>query len=747
MEVGLFTIMVGVDVALWFPGSGALLARIENWFKKRKESQSAEKAKSDAAAQALKLTRNPDLDTNESMGFSIELAGAAEQLGGEYAVTFAVERDSYFGEIEFIAWQADLPKNFIIYKNGYQITDEDDQYNNILDILQKKSLNLEGNFPDDVVGKEASEAAKSAEDNITEHLAGLIAKINDDEKRENIVRNYYKKINRGIENRLQAIQKEQIPVEEELTAAKHVRNKFYIKWLIIVAVVVVVAAAALAMVVIFWPAGIVAGVAAVVAFFGVLAKVGGYLAKVPLLELLVAFGLPTGVIKTSIENKNEKLKIAQEKLKELKEEEAIFKELKGGVVNKESALKKVIQCMSELGKTKAEKDPKNEISWVKGATVAFGMQKIEDLGIGVISKFFTKFSLDPSFNPDWNKLKLLLQDCGITEKGAMEFAKFLKTPEANRLLIQEIDLSGNPVGVRGVKKVAESLDSNFTVTTFNYDISYDFGGKKEMVEQNMQEGIIKNLVINRYLQNPSLDINALEKDNLLLSKAFNCDLSNTANFLEAVKTAATKKLQENFEITAKEFATLHADLQLSYILKQNDKLTEARDCFVKEEMLGAVDALVEAYKLLPLARCNKFVQNARNFPDRVNKILAVMQGEIGKKVFDELSKLELLAREELLKVLVGDKYKAAVEVIVKNKDWRFEDFHAAFQSKPKENTSQKVTAAINESSDKKKKHKEHNGGNEDNLRWAKDKIEEKIEESEEPQENYRGDSKRAVKTK
>jgi archaellum component FlaC len=138
--------------------------------------------------------------------------------------------------------------------------------------------------------------------------------------------------------------------------------------------------------------------------------------------------------------------------------------------------------------------------------------KLDDVCAEVVSKW-----LYSSVGRDCTTLNL--SENNITSVGAAKLAKVLVSSSR----IQEIDLSGNPIGVDGVEIIKGALSENFTLTEFKYS--------KGVVTEDTSQDIERQLLINQYLQG------VRDSDGkVILGNGF----KNEAEFFEA----AIKKIQK-----------------------------------------------------------------------------------------------------------------------------------------------------------------------------------------------------------
>ena len=638
----------------------------------------------------------------------------------KYNITLTVKKDAYLGEIDFTDWKNHENDFAITIKNqeGDVIDSSSEEYQGVLKTLERVPLTLGGNsfLPDDSVQDKTAVRSQAtgvrlidgsmdfvktffdgklrnvnvdalagqnlhlSEDKFLEHLATLVEKI-EDEKKEEIIDGYYKIIEQGISNDLLIIEKEKQIRKAEIVAREQEKKKSYKKAILIGVGITLLVVLGIALLIVFWPAGIAAGILAVTSFVtGIALQVAGFFAKLPLLSSLGIVGTTLGLAKASIEYQKKRLEIAHEELKNLQEGEKALRDMLDEIKGKKTSAKQVVQNMLELRDQKDQKDT---------VTIDLKDQKVEELGTRIINKFFNKFLQDPQWQPQWKQLKLSLANCGITQKAiagvintknqeivAEGLAGLLENNQANRLRIQEIDISSNPIGSSGIMTLSQALEKNFTLTALTYDIVYKGTDDKtitDIVDESTQATIAKNLILNRYLQNPDLTVTKLvegieqkQQDhvlplNNLLQKAFGHNQTNEDSLLKVIKNEATRKIQNNSTITKKQLPMLRHDLL--YTLEQNELFLSAATQV--NNMSEALDDIINAYQQAPpkdekaLNRCNVFIQNTKKFPDGIEKLRNHIKYD--QNIFG-LKKMDLTARKELLKTLSSNEQETVKKV-------------------------------------------------------------------------------------
>ena len=670
-------------------------------------------------SKAQKVTTSPEDERTTSQIDEPDSPFAGLALSPtKYQVTLTVKKEAFLGEIDFTNWR-NHPEDFdITIKNeqGNILESDSEEYTGVLATLDRVPLTLNGKsfLPDHSVKDKTAvktqltgigvidgtvdfvktffddklrnakidpvsgQNAHLSEDKFTEHLALLITNI-DDDKKEEIIDGYYQIIEQGLINDLAILEKEKKIRDTEIAARKQQQKKSYWKTLLIGLGIAALIAAGIALIVVLWPAGIAAGLLAVATFATSIAlQVAGFFMRTPLLATLGIFGTSLGLLKNNIEYQKARLNIAEEELKNLIEGKEALNNMLTEIAEKKTAAKDIIQAMIQLRDKKELEDI---------VTIDLKGKKVEELGSGIINKFFQQFLQDESWQPKWNKLCLSLQNCGITTKalvGVMNtntnevvaegLLGLLKNQQTNRLKIQELDITANPIDSQGIEHLSEALKNNFTLTTLKYDLvqkSFD-GTIDNKVSNDVQSEIAKNLILNRYLQNPNATYKELTANiaqtpkeyalplETLLQNAFKSYNTTTEdNIFAAIKSEATKKMRSNYEITRAQFPTLRQDLE--YMLIQNEyfSLAEKRN----NNPQDVLDSLIPAYNLASenndakaLDRCGVFIQNTQRFPDGVNKLQKYLNSD------HNVAKLQSIndpkARTKLLTILAGNRRDA-----------------------------------------------------------------------------------------
>jgi hypothetical protein len=146
----------------------------------------------------------------------------------------------------------------------------------------------------------------------------------------------------------------------------------------------------------------------------------------------------------------------------------------------------------------------------KNNNLALESQKASDICAQVISKWICSPAGQTC-------VELKLPGNNITSAGAEKLAEALDSS-----YVQKIDLSGNPIGVKGVEAIGNILLSSFAITSFLYD--------KNDVTSKLRENIEQQLLINNYLQGNTINRSDAEK-------LFGGDAGLQKAAIEKVKTA------------------------------------------------------------------------------------------------------------------------------------------------------------------------------------------------------------------
>ena len=670
-------------------------------------------------SKARKITTSPEDENIASQTDEPDSPFAELALSPtKYQVTLTVKKDAFLGEIDFTDWKKHTEDFDVVIKDeeGRILENDSDEYKNVLATLDRVPLTLNGSsfLPDHSVKDKTAvktqftgidvidgtvdviktffddklrnanidpvsgQNAHLSEDKFTEHLALLATKIEDD-KKEEIIDGYYQIIEQGIINDLAIIEKEKKIRDTEIAARTQQQKRSYTKALLIGLGVAALIAVGIALIIVLWPAGIAAGILAVTTLVtSISLQVLGFFLRTPLLATIGIFGTSLGLVKNNVEYQKARLNIAEEELKNLVEGKEALTSMLAEIAEKKTAAKDVIQAMVKL---RDKKDPEDTV------TINLKDKKVEELGSRIINKYFQQFLQNDSWQPKWNKLHLSLQNCGITTKalvGVMNtktnevvaegLVGLLKNNQTNRLKIQALDITANPIDSTGIEHLSEALKKNFTLTTLKYDIVQKAPDDTltSKVSNDVQNEIAKNLILNRYLQNPEATYkeltagiaqtpkeSALPLETLLQNAFKSYDTTTEENIFAAIKSEATKKVRSNYEITRAQFPTLRKDLE--YMLSQNETFSMIEQ--VKDNPKDVLDTLALAYNLASengdekaYDRCGIFIQNTQKLPDGINKLQQYLRQDHNITTVQNIK--DPKARTKLLTILAGTRQDA-----------------------------------------------------------------------------------------
>lgn len=388
------------------------------------------------------------------------------------------------------------------------------------------------------------------------------AKIGD----RSILPNYFGAIEQAKKNELL----ETVKLHNQLKArqlANEMRKNKKKTWLIIgltIGITVLLVAGLIALAVFFPAIGIPLLLAIGGAFKAIFAFIVSKIFNLPggLLTAGVLFTAATVWRKTAPEWTKAKEAKLTDDLKACEDKE---KELESDIKNVREmnlASEKTLDAIAKLSDSKGDT---LELSCSKPKESKFN--KFIEGTLGKVSKRFQHLEEDRIGNVGINNICLHLLDAtkenpsscknlnlannNITDEGAIALANMLLQGQMQQSLnIQKIDLSGNPLGLTGLKTLQTSLEQVFTVVELKQDTkTYEVKSSDippvittQDIPPTIATEINKQLLINRQLQSMDLDTKFSEAEEKQITELF----GDRNNFKEAV----LDKVKKNYNLSA-----------------------------------------------------------------------------------------------------------------------------------------------------------------------------------------------------
>lgn len=581
-----------------------------------------------------------------------------------YTVTIKVPKDKLMGEIYFGNINQLSAENIIITRgNGDKILDSEREF--VLRGLEGTLFALSQNLGMPNCNVKVSDIAKKTynaktelenslriagfdyfggkdigltNDKFTDYFVDLVLKLSLEDGLD-ILKHYYDKMNAGIVDNLQVLGAKKRQKYKEIAARSEVRDESRRKLIVggvVFGSVLVLGVLAAVFTIVFWPAGIVAGISAIAAFVatgGIGATIIEYLGKLPWAGILGFIGAIAGLAKVHIDYQNEKIKIAEEEKAEIAKGEEVLDEAKRAIEEKKPAVEEVLKFMDELN----DRGNENET-----LSIDFNDQPIGDLGLSIIYGSLTNKILKENAK-SWQSLELSLSNCKLTANSSTKIANMISD---NRLALKSIDLSGDNISADGMSNVVQALENNLTITVFKY------GNLRNEDERN----IVRHLILNKYVQSQDAGVTL---ENLLEGlDVIQCGIAEDIfkGNLDIVKAQADAKVRKLYNVYSKDIKVRQ---EFAPILQQNECFRDLMKSFkenqnrkIQNKISAATWAnhLISAFKLNS-NRCSDFVANQKEVVAALRDFM-LGKNERPEFLMQELSMMNFDEREKLLRLFV-----------------------------------------------------------------------------------------------